>query len=79
MDAIDLPDEELVDETYVPVKKRIVAALSAGDATIKELAELTGAEVGTIRKQTLGTHGRGSGHRRLATVAVRSCIHWPKH
>jgi DNA-binding Lrp family transcriptional regulator len=33
------------------VKKRIVAALSNGDAPIKELAEFTGAERGTIRNK----------------------------
>jgi hypothetical protein len=49
--AIDLPDTELVDETYVPVKARIVAALTPGEATMREIAELTGAEVGTIRNK----------------------------
>jgi hypothetical protein len=51
VEAIDLADTELVDEAYIPVKKRIVAALGAGEATIRDLAELTGAEVGTIRNK----------------------------
>jgi hypothetical protein len=33
------------------VKDRIVAALKPGEATIRDLAELTGAEVGTIRNK----------------------------
>jgi hypothetical protein len=51
VEAIDLQDTELVDEAYVPVKDRIVAALKPGEATIRDLAELTGAEVGTIRNK----------------------------
>jgi hypothetical protein len=53
VEPIELPDEELVDEAYVPVKKRIVTALrSAGaETTIRELVELTGAETGTIRNK----------------------------
>jgi hypothetical protein len=51
IESVDLPDEELVDETYVPVKKRIVAALGPGEATIRELVQLTGAEPGTIRNK----------------------------
>jgi hypothetical protein len=51
VEAIDLPDTELVDEAYVPVKERIVAALKPGEATIRDLAELTGAEVGSIRNK----------------------------
>jgi AAA domain len=51
VEAIDLQDTELVDEAYVPVKDRIVAALKPGEATIRDLAQLTGAEVGTIRNK----------------------------
>jgi hypothetical protein len=51
IENVDLPDTELIDESYVPVKERIVAALKAGEATIRDLAELTGAEVGTIRNK----------------------------
>jgi hypothetical protein len=51
VESIELSDEELVDETYVPVKKRIVAALGPDAATIRELAQLTGAETGTIRNK----------------------------
>jgi hypothetical protein len=51
IEAIDLPDTELIDEAYVPVKERIVAALKPGEATIRELATLTGAETGTIRNK----------------------------
>jgi hypothetical protein len=51
VESIDLPDTELVDEAYVPVKERIVAALKPGEATIRDLSELTGAEVGTIRNK----------------------------
>jgi AAA domain len=51
VEAIDLQDIELVDEAYVPVKDRIVAALKPGEATIRDLAQLTGAEVGTIRNK----------------------------
>jgi AAA domain len=57
--AIDLPDAELVDEAYVPVKKRIVSALDAGDATIRELAEFTRAETGTIRNKLSELKGEG--------------------
>jgi hypothetical protein len=51
IETIDLPDTELIDEAYVPVKERIVAALKSGEATIRELATLTGAETGTIRNK----------------------------
>ncbi len=51
IEPIDLPDTELIDEAYVPVKERIVAALKPGEATIRELQTLTGAEVGTIRNK----------------------------
>jgi AAA domain len=51
IETIDLPDTELIDEAYVPVKERIVAALKPGEATIRELATLTGAETGTIRNK----------------------------
>jgi hypothetical protein len=51
IETIDLPDTELIDEAYVPVKERIVAALRPGEATIRELAALTGAETGTIRNK----------------------------
>lgn len=51
VEAIDLPDTELIDETYIPVKERIAAALAPGEATIRELAQLTGAEVGTVRNK----------------------------
>ena len=51
IESVDLPDEELLDETYVPVKKRIVAAMGPGEATIRELVQLTGAETGTIRNK----------------------------
>ena len=51
VEAIDLPDTELIDETYIPVKERITAALAPGEATIRELAQLTGAEVGTVRNK----------------------------
>ena len=51
VEPIELPDTELVDEVYVPVKERIVAALEPGEATIRELAGLTGAETGTVRNK----------------------------
>jgi hypothetical protein len=51
IETIDLPDTELIDEAYVPVKERIVAVLKPGEATIRELATLTGAETGTIRNK----------------------------
>jgi len=51
IETIDLPDTELIDEAYVPVKERIVAALKPGEATIRELVALTGAETGTIRNK----------------------------
>ena len=51
IEAIDLSDTELIDEAYVPVKGRIVAALKPGEATIRELGALTGAETGTIRNK----------------------------
>src|SRR5215213_1804088 len=35
IETIDLLDTELIDEAYVPVKDRIVAALKPGDATIR--------------------------------------------
>jgi hypothetical protein len=59
VEAIALQDTELVDETYVPVKDRIVAALRPGEATIRDLAELTGAEVGTIRNKISELKGEG--------------------
>jgi AAA domain len=51
IETIDLPDTELIDEAYVPVKERIMSALKPGEATIRELAALTGAETGTIRNK----------------------------
>jgi hypothetical protein len=57
--SIDLPDTELIDEIYVPVKERIVAALKSGEATIKELAQFTGAEVGTVRNKLSELMGEG--------------------
>jgi hypothetical protein len=51
VEAIDLPDTELIDEPYIPVKERITAALAPGEATIRDLAGLTGAEIGTIRNK----------------------------
>jgi len=51
IETIDLPDTELIDEAYVPVKERIVSALKPGEATIRELTALTGAETGTIRNK----------------------------
>jgi hypothetical protein len=59
VEAIGLPDEDLVDETYVPVKKRIVAALRPDAATIRDLAGLTGAETGTIRNKLSELKGEG--------------------
>jgi len=59
VESIELPDTELVDEVYVPVKDRILAALKPGEATIKELAQLTGAEVGTIRNKLSELMGEG--------------------
>jgi hypothetical protein len=59
VEAIDLPDTDLVDEAYVPVKKRIVAALESGEAAIRELAELTGSEVGTVRNKVSELKGEG--------------------
>jgi len=59
VEAIDLQDTELVDEAYVPVKNRIVAALKPSEATIRDLAELTGAEVGTIRNKISELKGEG--------------------
>jgi AAA domain len=60
VEPIELPDTELVDEVYVPVKDRIVAALAPGEATIRELAELTGAETGTIRNKISELKGEGA-------------------
>jgi AAA domain len=51
IETIDLLDTELIDEAYVPVKERIVATLKPGEATIRELVALTGAETGTIRNK----------------------------
>ena len=59
VESIELPDTELVDETYIPVKDRILAALKPGEATIKELAQFTGAEVGTIRNKLSELIGEG--------------------
>jgi hypothetical protein len=67
VESIELDDTELVDEVYVPVKDRIVAALKLGEATIRELAKLTGAEIGTIRNKLSELKGDGrvmdAGHR----------------
>ena len=60
VEAIDLQDTELVDEAYEPVKDRIVAALKPGEATIRDLADLTGAEVGTIRNKVSELKGEGA-------------------
>ena len=59
IESIELPDTELVDESYVPVKDRIVAALESGEATIKELVNLTGAETGTLRNKLSALMGEG--------------------
>jgi hypothetical protein len=59
IESIELSDSELVDEAYVPVKDRIVAALEGGEATIRELADITKAEVGTIRNKLSELKGEG--------------------
>ena len=55
----DLPDEELVDEESRPVKERILAALRLEGATIKQLAQLTGATEGTIRNKLVELRNDG--------------------
>jgi hypothetical protein len=55
----DLPDEELVEEESKPVKERILAALRLEGATIKQLAQITGAAEGTIRNKLVELRNEG--------------------
>ncbi len=49
IEARELDDDDLIEEDRIPVRDRIVTVLGDGPATINEMHERTGAEVGTIR------------------------------
>jgi DNA-binding transcriptional ArsR family regulator len=59
MGGYRLPDEELIEEESRPVKERIIAALKLEGATIKQLAQLTGASEGTIRNKLVELRNDG--------------------